>query len=301
MEQKDRPITLFPRAQASTNQEIRRPDTKVRQRIQKPLEHLPFKQTSPQRKVEHQVLPKQLHLALAAEPPIQSKQPDTLGSSARRLTIRTQDPNSQYQACHKYKDSNIYIAYRRSSTANVTVLKLVAPNESNLHLFQTNHDNVLGMQECFRYEGNIFCIYSIVLERTLRDVSVSFASLEEPALAAISLDVLKALRFIQIELEIWHHLLEMDHIVYDFKAGNFKLILASMAEMPPPDAQAVGYLMRQVMERESGIQPQARTVQLSQPGFWSQDAEEFLLLTQTASCLQLLQVTGFHSQILKKC
>lgn len=297
MEREDRPITLFPRANTQTstnpvNREIRRADTpKIRQRIQKPLERTSFKH-----RVEHQVLPKQLHLTLATGRPLQSKLTDIApGSSARRLTIRSKDPNSEYQALRNYEDDpNIYIAYRRSSTAMVTVLKLVAPKESNLHLFQTNHDNVLGMQECYRHEGNIFCVYDITLEHTLHDVCVSSASLEEPALAAVFRDVLKALHFIQTELMTSYSYIEMDRVIHDPKMGNFKLILASMAEMAPLDAQAVGYLMRQVMERESGVQPQARSVQLSQPASWSEEARKFLLSTQTESCSQLLQVYDYY-------
>ena len=290
MEREDRPITLFPRA---ANREIRTPDTSdVRQRIRRPLERTAFKPFQP--KVGSQVLPKQLHLALATDRPDQSTLTDTaLGFSARRLTIRSEDPNLKYQAHRKYKDSNIHIAYRRSSTAIVTVLKLVAAKESNLHLFQTNHDNVLGMQECFRHEGNIFCVYDFTLEHTLQDVSVSSATLDEPALAAVSRDVVQGLQFIQKVTS--NGFLEMDHVIYDSKAENFKIILSSMTEIGPPGAQAVGYLMRQVMERESGVQQQAKTVQLSQPASWSKDAEEFLLLTQTESCSQLLQVTRFYS------
>jgi len=293
MERDDRPITLFPRAntQASTNpvphREIRRADTpKIRPPIQKPLERTQFKH-----KVTHQVLPKQLHLALAAERPLTDT---ALGPSARRLTITSKDPNSEYQAHRKYEcDPNICIAYRRSSRAMVTVLKLVVPNESKLLLFQTNHDNVLGIQECFRHEGNIFCVYDITLEYTLQDVSVSSASLEESALAAVFRDVIEGLRFIQIELKTPCGYLDMDRVAYDSKAGNFKLILASVAEIAPPTAQAVGYLMRQVMERESGLQPQARSVQLSQPASWSEEIQRFLLSTQTESCSQLLQVYHF--------
>jgi hypothetical protein len=176
----------------------------------------------------------------------------------------------------------------------VTMLKLMGPIEHDLYLFETNHENILSMQECIYHDGSIFCVYNFTLERTLGDICSSPVSLEEPCLAAIFQEVLNALLFTEAELKIRCGCLDMDHVVLDKKAGKtetgkVKLILANKASTASTNAQALGYLMRQVMERESGVQ-QVQTVTLRRPELWSSDAQEFLGSTQTKSCSQLIEV-----------
>jgi len=170
----------------------------------------------------------------------------------------------------------------------------VAPIEHNLCLFKTNHDNILSMQECIRHDGSIFCVYNFTLERTLGDICSSPVPFGEPCLAAIFQEVLNGLLFIEAELKTCYGCLDMDHVVLDKKAGKaekgkVKLILASKTSTASTNAQALGYLMRQVMERETGVQ-QAQTVTLRRPELWSSDAQEFLCSTRTKSCSQLMEV-----------
>jgi hypothetical protein len=56
------------------------------------------------------------------------------------------------------------------------------------------------------------------------------------------------------------------------------------------DTQALGYLIRQVMDRESGIQL-SHTLQLQRLENRSLDAQEFLYSTQEKSCSELLMVS----------
>ena len=85
----------------------------------------------------------------------------------------------------------------------------------------------------------------------------------------------------------------MDHVLVS-EDGKVKLSIADAMlarnTMALTDAQALGHLMRQVMDRDSGIQP-SQTLELRQPESWSAVAQEFLYSTQDKFCSELLLVS----------
>jgi len=242
------------------------------------------------RRIERQKLPNQLRLPLGV---FGRSLPE--GVSIRPLVVQIKNPNLTYEPIGKYSGPEFFIAQGKESYRMFTILKLTVPMEGGLHLFETNDDNVIGMQECLSYEGSIFCVYDTVVECTLEDFCAAPVFLDEPCLATIFQDLLNALIFVATELQTNYGRIDKDYVVIERGTGRVRLLLATKIPTNDTDSIALGNLLVQVINRESGIQVGQMEWPRSKLRSGSRELQDFIQSTETKSCAQLLQVMSKHS------